>query len=261
MVAPALPFSAISATPSTWTNDAAFSNSAPPSSTVPHHHLHLDAATLSREAHHLRCRECATSSPWSSEKNFAVPNEDVRPARMLPSRDFVELTTAWPLRSPSVRHYVRRDLLTIWQVSWARLWPNRFDRSKPAEDQSRNARLQYKGFVRLRCVTQAGDPSGWARLAREYTEDSRREDVFRRDLQEDNRRSSFVQKQPQNLHYVNEEPSAARRSVIPRRTTPPATPRGKIPIRTRQIIKVDLKVLGGRSSPQELVPIQQISRH
>src|SRR5215475_2151694 len=41
----------------------------------------------------------------------------------------------------------------LWQMSWAKLWPTRFDTSKRWKKVNRrNARRMYKGFVRLRGV-------------------------------------------------------------------------------------------------------------
>src|SRR5512144_2229645 len=41
----------------------------------------------------------------------------------------------------------------LWQVSWARLWPKRYDASaRWKKINRRNARRMYRGFVRLRGV-------------------------------------------------------------------------------------------------------------
>src|SRR6266545_7527268 len=41
----------------------------------------------------------------------------------------------------------------LWQVSWARLWPARFDaKARWRKVNRRNARRMYRGFVRLRGV-------------------------------------------------------------------------------------------------------------
>jgi ubiquinone biosynthesis protein len=53
----------------------------------------------------------------------------------------------------ALRVFVVIFLSYMWQVSWARLWPSRYDtRARWKAINRRNARRMYKGFVRLRGV-------------------------------------------------------------------------------------------------------------
>ena len=53
----------------------------------------------------------------------------------------------------ALRVFVVIFLSYMWQMSWARLWPGRFDnRARWQVINRRNARRMFRGFVRLRGV-------------------------------------------------------------------------------------------------------------
>jgi len=160
----------------------------------------------------------------------------------------------------------------LWQMSWARLWPQRFARRERWKKVNRrNARRMYRGFVRLRGVYiklgQILSVMGTF-LPREYTEELERlqDDVppqsYRRV------KATFVKAFGKEPHEVfasfAEEPIAAASlgQVHEARTASGERLAVKILYpRVATIIKVDLKVLGwALAIYKNFVPIQQISR-
>ncbi len=160
----------------------------------------------------------------------------------------------------------------LWQVSWARLWPTRYDsRDRWKKINRRNARRMYKGFVRLRGVYiklgQILSVMGTF-LPREYTEEleALQDDVPPQRYKKI--KATFVasfKKQPHEVFTTfNEEPIAAASLGQVHEATNAAGDRLAVKIlypNVATIIKVDLRVLGWALSVySKFVPIQQISR-
>ncbi|MBA3393607.1 MAG: AarF/ABC1/UbiB kinase family protein [Deltaproteobacteria bacterium] len=160
----------------------------------------------------------------------------------------------------------------LWQVSWARLWPARYDsRDRWKKINRRNARRMYKGFVRLRGVYiklgQILSVMGTF-LPREYTEEleALQDDVPPQRYKKI--KATFVasfKKQPHEVFTTfNEEPIAAASLGQVHEATNAAGDRLAVKIlypNVATIIKVDLRVLGWALSVySKFVPIQQISR-
>jgi ubiquinone biosynthesis protein len=160
----------------------------------------------------------------------------------------------------------------LWQVSWSRLWPTRFNaNARWKKINRRNARRMYNGFVRLRGVYiklgQILSVMGTF-LPREYTEEleALQDDVppqsYRRI------RKTFVGsfgKMPHDVFTTfQEEPIAAASLGQVHEATNAAGDRLAVKIlypNVATIIKVDLRVLGWALNVyKSFVPIQQISR-
>src|SRR5690349_61044 len=160
----------------------------------------------------------------------------------------------------------------LWQVSWARLWKSRYDKSaRWKKVNRRNARRMYKGFVRLRGVYiklgQILSVMGTF-LPREYTEEL---EALQDDVPPQSYRrikSTFVasfRKQPNEVFRTfNVEPIAAASLGQVHEATSASGERLAVKIlypNVATIIKVDLKVLGWALAVyKNFVPIQQISR-
>jgi len=160
----------------------------------------------------------------------------------------------------------------LWQVSWARLWPGRYDKSaRWKKVNRRNARRMYKGFVRLRGVYiklgQILSAMGTF-LPREYTEEL---EALQDDVPPQSYRrikSTFVDsfgKQPNEVFRTfNVDPIAAASLGQVHEATNASGERLAVKIlypNVATIIKVDLKVLGWALRVyKNFVPIQQISR-
>jgi len=160
----------------------------------------------------------------------------------------------------------------LWQVSWARLWPGRYDKSaRWKKVNRRNARRMYKGFVRLRGVYiklgQILSVMGTF-LPREYTEEL---EALQDDVPPQSYRrikSTFVDsfgKQPNEVFRTfNVDPIAAASLGQVHEATNASGERLAVKIlypNVATIIKVDLKVLGWALRVyKNFVPIQQISR-
>lgn len=160
----------------------------------------------------------------------------------------------------------------LWQVSWARLWPTRFNTSNQWKRiNRRNARRMYKGFVRLRGVYiklgQILSVMGTF-LPREYTEEL---EALQDDVPPQSYRrikATFVEsfgKEPSEVFTTfNVEPIAAASLGQVHQATNAAGDRLAVKIlypNVATIIKVDLKVLGwALAIYKNFVPIQQISR-
>jgi ubiquinone biosynthesis protein len=160
----------------------------------------------------------------------------------------------------------------MWQMSWARLWPTRFDTSaRWKKIHRRNARRMYKGFVRLRGVYiklgQILSIMGTF-LPREYVEELEA-------LQDDVPPTSYAKisatfyksfkKQPTEVYAsFNKEPIAAASLGQVHEARNANGDRLAIKIlysNVATIIKVDLKVLGwALSIYKNFVPLQQIER-
>ncbi|MDQ3368446.1 MAG: AarF/UbiB family protein [Myxococcota bacterium] len=160
----------------------------------------------------------------------------------------------------------------LWQLSWARLWPRRYDaRARWKKINRRNARRMYKGFVRLRGVYiklgQILSVMGTF-LPREYTEEleALQDDVPPQRYKKI--KATFVasfNKQPHQVFKTfNEHPIAAASLGQVHEATNAAGDRLAVKIlypNVATIIKVDLRVLGwALSIYSKFVPIQQISR-
>ena len=160
----------------------------------------------------------------------------------------------------------------LWQVSWARLWPKRYNsRERWKKINRRNARRMYHGFVRLRGVYiklgQILSVMGTF-LPREYTEEL---EALQDDVPPQSYRrikATFVQsfgKQPNEVFRTfNVEPIAAASLGQVHEATNASGERLAVKIlypNVATIIKVDLKVLGWALAVyKNFVPIQQISR-
>ena len=160
----------------------------------------------------------------------------------------------------------------MWQVSWARLWPKRYD-TKPRwrKINRRNARRMYKGFVSLRGVYiklgQILSVMGTF-LPREYTEELEglQDDVPPASFRAI--KSTFVDSFGKLPHQVfttfNEEPIAAASLGQVHLASNAAGERLAVKIlypNVATIIKIDLKVLGwALKIYRNFVPISQIER-
>src|ERR1043165_8341249 len=160
----------------------------------------------------------------------------------------------------------------LWQVSWARLWPTRYDASaRWKKINRRNARRMYRGFVRLRGVYiklgQILSVMGTF-LPREYTEEleALQDDVPPQSYQKI--RKTFVQsfgKQPHEVFAKFEQvPIAAASLGQVHEARNAAGERLAVKIlypNVGTIIKVDLRVLGWALRVyKNFVPLQQIER-
>ena len=160
----------------------------------------------------------------------------------------------------------------LWQMSWARLWPKRYDRSEAWKKVNRrNARRMYNGFVRLRGVYiklgQILSVMGTF-LPREYTEELEglQDDVPPQPYKKI--KATFVKSFGKEPHEVfttfNEDPIAAASLGQVHEARNAAGDRLAVKIlypNVATIIKVDLKVLGWALAVyKNFVPIQQISR-
>ena len=160
----------------------------------------------------------------------------------------------------------------MWQMSWARLWPKRYDsRERWKTINRRNARRMYKGFVRLRGVYiklgQILSVMGTF-LPREYTEELEglQDDVPPQSYKKI--KSTFVKsfsKQPHEVFTTfNQDPIAAASLGQVHEATNATGEKLAVKIlypNVATIIKVDLKVLGwALNIYKNFVPIQQISR-
>jgi len=160
----------------------------------------------------------------------------------------------------------------LWQVSWARLWPSRYEtKERWKKINRRNARRMYRGFVRLRGVYiklgQILSVMGTF-LPREYTEEleALQDDVPPQSFKKI--RSTFVKSFKRTPDQIfasfSEEPIAAASlgQVHEARTADNQRLAVKILYpNVATIIKVDLKVLGWALGVyKNFVPIQQISR-
>jgi ubiquinone biosynthesis protein len=160
----------------------------------------------------------------------------------------------------------------LWQVSWARLWPKRYDVSaRWKKINRRNARRMYRGFVRLRGVYiklgQILSVMGTF-LPREYTEEL---EALQDDVPPQSYRkikSTFVRsfgKEPsQVFDTFKQDPINAASLAQVHEATNAAGDRLAVKIlypNVATIIKVDLRVLGWALRVyKNFVPIQQISR-
>ncbi len=160
----------------------------------------------------------------------------------------------------------------LWQVSWARLWPQRYGKRERWKAVNRkNARRMYHGFVRLRGVYiklgQILSVMG-SFLPREYTEELE-------GLQDDvppasykSIKATFEKSFGKSPHQVfasfNEEPIAAASLGQVHEARDAEGTRLAVKIlypNVATIIKIDLKVLGwALDIYKNFVPIQQISR-
>lgn len=160
----------------------------------------------------------------------------------------------------------------LWQMSLARLWPDRYGRRERWQKiNRRNAKRMYRGFVKLRGVYiklgQILSVMGTF-LPREYTEELE-------GLQDDvppasyaSVKRTFVKSFGKTPHQVfttfNEEPIAAASLGQVHQATSADGERLAVKIlypNVATIIKIDLKVLGwALALYKNFVPIQQISR-
>lgn len=160
----------------------------------------------------------------------------------------------------------------VWQMSWARLWPARFDtRARWKRINRRNARRMYKGFVRLRGVYiklgQILSVMGTF-LPREYTEEleALQDDVPPQSYPRI--RKTFVKSFGKQPHEVfakfAQEPIAAASLGQVHEARSAAGERLAVKIlypNVVTIIKVDLRVLGWALGVyRNFVPLQQIER-
>ncbi|MCW5803804.1 MAG: AarF/ABC1/UbiB kinase family protein [Deltaproteobacteria bacterium] len=172
----------------------------------------------------------------------------------------------------ALRVFVVIFLSYMWQVSWARLWPTRYNtRARWKKVNRRNARRMYRGFVRLRGVYiklgQILSVMGTF-LPREYTEELE-------GLQDDvppqrygRIKTTFVKsfgKPPDEVFVTfNEEPIAAASLGQVHEATDAEGHRLAVKIlypNVATIIRVDLRVLGWALRVyKNFVPIQQITR-
>lgn len=160
----------------------------------------------------------------------------------------------------------------LWQVSWARLSPKRYDtRERWRKINRRNARRMYNGFVRLRGVYiklgQILSVMGTF-LPREYTEELEglQDDVPPQSYKKI--KTTFVKsfsKQPHEVFTTfNQDPIAAASLGQVHEATNAAGDKLAVKIlypNVATIIKVDLRVLGWALRVyKNFVPIQQIGR-
>ncbi|MGE0867042.1 MAG: ABC1 kinase family protein [Kofleriaceae bacterium] len=160
----------------------------------------------------------------------------------------------------------------MWQVSWARLWPSRFNtRERWKKANRRNARRMYKGFVRLRGVYiklgQILSVMGTF-LPREYTEELEglQDDVPPQSYKRI--KKTFVRSFGKSPHEVfaefEREPIAAASLGQVHEARNAQGERLAVKIlypRVATIIRVDLRVLQwALNIYKNFVPIQQISR-
>ena len=160
----------------------------------------------------------------------------------------------------------------MWQVSWARLWPRRYNRSARWKlIHRRNARRMYNGFVRLRGVYiklgQILSIMGTF-LPREIVEEleTLQDDVPPQDYWRIKKTfvESFGKSPEQVFKTFNHDPIAAASLGQVHEATNEAGDRLAVKIlypRVGTIIKVDLKVLGWAIRVyKNFVPVQQIER-
>src|SRR5262245_49357371 len=161
----------------------------------------------------------------------------------------------------------------LWQMSWAKLWPTRFDsKARWKKVNRRNARRMYKGFVRLRGVYiklgQILSIMGTL-LPREYVEELEA-------LQDDGPPTSYKKiaetfeesfdgKSPEDVFVkFEEEPIAAASLGQVHEARNEAGDRLAVKIlypNVATIITVDLRVLGWALRVyKNFVPVQQIER-
>jgi ubiquinone biosynthesis protein len=160
----------------------------------------------------------------------------------------------------------------LWQMSWARLWPNRYGkRERWTKINRRNARRMYHGFVSLRGVYiklgQILSVMGTF-LPREYTEELEglQDDVPPQSYKKI--KATFVKsfgKQPHQVFTSFEEvPIAAASLGQVHEARNAEGDRLAVKIlypNVETVIKIDLKVLGwALAIYKNFVPIQQISR-
>ena len=172
----------------------------------------------------------------------------------------------------ALRVFVIIFLSYMWQVSWARLWPSRYDsRERWQRINRRNARRMYKGFVRLRGVYiklgQILSVMGTF-LPREYTEELEglQDDVPPQSYERI--RATFVKsfgKQPHEVFAQFERvPIAAASLGQVHQARNAAGDRLAVKIlypNVVTIINVDLRVLGWALRVyRNFVPLQQIER-
>src|SRR6476659_7236097 len=160
----------------------------------------------------------------------------------------------------------------LWQMSWARLLPDRFDTSaRWKKINRRNARRMYKGFVRLRGVYiklgQILSIMGTF-LPREYTEELEglQDDVPPASYKKISKTfSQSFHKQPTEVYRTFEkEPIAAASLGQVHQATNAAGDKLAVKIlypNVATVIKVDLRVLGWAIKIyKNFVPVQQIER-
>ena len=160
----------------------------------------------------------------------------------------------------------------MWQVSWARLWPKRYDtRARWKLINRRNARRMYRGFVKLRGVYiklgQILSVMGTF-LPREYTEEleALQDDVPPQSYKKI--RTTFVKSFGKQPHEVfakfEQEPIAAASLGQVHEARNAAGDRLAVKIlypNVVSIINVDLRVLGwALRIYRNFVPLQQIER-
>jgi predicted unusual protein kinase regulating ubiquinone biosynthesis (AarF/ABC1/UbiB family) len=193
---------------------------------------------------------------------------------MLPSTVAIELAlmSAAIRLVRALRVFVVIFLSYMWQVSWARLWPRRYDtRDRWKRINRRNARRMYKGFVQLRGVYiklgQILSVMGTF-LPREYTEEleALQDDVPPQSYKKI--RETFIKsfgKPPHEVFATFEEvPIAAASLGQVHEARNAAGDRLAVKIlypNVVTIIKVDLRVLGWALRVyRNFVPLQQIER-
>jgi ubiquinone biosynthesis protein len=160
----------------------------------------------------------------------------------------------------------------MWQVSWARLWPTRYNRAKVWNKiHRRNARRMYKGFVRLRGVYiklgQILSIMGTF-LPREIVEEleTLQDDVPFQPYRKIKKTfiASFGKTPDQVFTTFSHEPIAAASLGQVHEARNEAGDKLAVKIlypRVATIIKVDLKVLGWAIRVyKNFVPVQQIER-
>ena len=160
----------------------------------------------------------------------------------------------------------------LWALSWARLWPKRYDtKARWAKIHKRNAKRMYKGFVRLRGVYiklgQILSVMG-SFLPRAYTEELEKlqDEVPPQSYRKISK--SFVKafgKPPEQIFTTfDEEPIAAASLGQVHEATNAAGDKLAVKIlypNVATIIKVDLRVLGWALRVyRTFVAIQQIER-
>ena len=160
----------------------------------------------------------------------------------------------------------------MWQVSWARLWPKRYDsKARWRKINRRNARRMYHGFVNLRGVYiklgQILSVMGTF-LPREYTEELEglQDDVPPQSYRKIRQTfiDSFGKPPSQVFTTFSEEPIAAASLGQVHQASNAAGERLAVKIlypNVATIIKIDLKVLGWALKVyRNFVPISQIER-